>query len=54
MGMLEESKTYMEHCKNIDPDHPKVNWPYPLYQVYYILYGENDSRTQEMKGIAGM
>ena len=54
MGMLEESKTYMEHFKKIDPEHKSVNWPYPLYQVYYILYGENDSRTQEMKGIAGM
>ncbi len=53
-GMLEESKTYMEKCKNIDPDHEKVNWPYPLYQIYYILYGDNDSRTQELKAISGM
>lgn len=32
-----QSKVYLEKVKGMDPNREKVNWAYPLYQVYYAL-----------------
>ena len=49
--LLEESVTYLEKARDLDPNRNEANWAYPLYQCYYALYGESDSRTAELKGI---
>lgn len=46
-----ESMGYLEKAKNVDPNREKANWSYPLYQCYYNLYGQNDSRTKEMESM---
>ena len=51
--LLEESASYLEKARDLDPTCKESNWSYPLYQCYYTLYGENDSRTKEVKAIAG-
>lgn len=45
-----ESIGYLEKARELDPNRQRANWAYPLYQCYYSLYGENDSRTKELKG----
>ena len=49
--LLEESVTYLEKARDLDPNRNEANWAYPLYQCYYSLYGESDSRTAELKGL---
>ena len=51
--VVEESMNYLEKARDLDPDRKEANWSYPLYQCYYTLYGENDSRTKEMKNLSG-
>ena len=51
--LLEDSVVYLEKARDLDPDRKESNWSYPLYQCYYTLYGENDSRTQEMSKLSG-
>lgn len=41
-----EGLPYLEKARELDPDRERANWAYPLYQTYYSIYGENDSRTQ--------
>ncbi len=36
-AVLEEAKTYLLKVKDMDPNREKVNWVYPLYQIYYAL-----------------
>ncbi len=36
-GVLEEAKTYLLKTREMDPMREKVNWVYPLYQIYYAL-----------------
>jgi hypothetical protein len=43
-----ESVGYLEKARQIDPNRERANWAYPLYQCYYSLYGDNDSRTKEI------
>lgn len=52
-ALLEESVTYLEKARDLDPNCVDSNWTYPLYQCYYALYGENDSRTAELKNLIG-
>lgn len=51
--VLEESVSYLEKARDLDPDRVDSNWSYPLYSCYYSLYGENDSRTIELKKMIG-
>lgn len=49
--LLTESLTYLEKARELDPNRKDANWSYPLYQCYYALYGENDSRTKDMESL---
>ncbi len=46
--LVEETKTYLERARELDPDQMRANWRYLLYSTYYNLYGENDARTKEL------
>lgn len=46
--LLNESKEYLEKAKELDPKQEMANWKYPLYNVYYHLYGAEDSRTKAL------
>ena len=47
--MFSKAVPYLEKAKQLDPTQEKARWSLPLYNCYYILYGENDSRTKEME-----
>jgi tetratricopeptide (TPR) repeat protein len=49
--LYKESEGYLETAKSLDPNREKANWSYPLYSVYYSLYGAADSRTKEMESL---
>ena len=49
--LYKESEGYLEQARSLDPNREKANWSYPLYAVYYSLYGAADSRTKEMEGL---
>lgn len=53
-GHIENAIKYYELARKYDPNQEKCRWAYKLYSCYYALYGENDSRTQEMKALTGM
>lgn len=36
-AVLEESRSYLEKVRELDPDYEQVKWTYALYQVYYSL-----------------
>jgi len=44
-AILSESKTYLEKVQSLDPGREKVNWAYPLYQIYYSL-GDKEKTAQ--------
>ena len=46
-AILAESKVYLEKTRELDPMREKVNWAYPLYQIYYSLGDE--ANTAEME-----
>lgn len=48
-SVLTDAKTYMERSKELDPNREKVNWAYPLYQIYYNL-GEKE-KSAEMEAL---
>jgi len=48
-NLYTESIGYLEKSRSLDPNRERANWAYPLYQCYYSLYGDNDSRTKEVK-----
>ena len=50
-SLLKESVVYLEKARDLDPNRDEANWAYPLYQCYYTLYGEADSRTQELSSL---
>lgn len=49
--VLANAKTYMEKAQQLDPNREKVNWAYPLYQIYYGL--GDKAKTAEMEKILG-
>lgn len=49
--LYKESEGYLEKARSLDPNREKANWSYPLYSVYYSLYGAADSRTKEMESL---
>ena len=46
--LLEETKTYLEKARDLDPNQQEANWSYLLYNTYYNLYGADDPRTKEL------
>ena len=48
-AMFSEAVPYLEKARQLDPTQEKARWSLPLYNCYYILYGENDTRTKEME-----
>ena len=47
--ILQEALTFLERSKEIDPDREKVNWAYPLYQIYYSL--GDKAKSDEMEAL---
>lgn len=45
--ILKESLTYLEKARKLDPNREKVNWAYPLYQIYYSL--KDNAKAAEME-----
>lgn len=50
-AILTESLTYLEKVKELDPSREKVNWAYPLYQIYYSL--GDKAKSAEMEKLLG-
>lgn len=51
MPIYEESRSYLEKAKQLDPGRSNANWAYPLYRCYYRIYGDNDARTKEAEAL---
>lgn len=45
--ILKEALTYLEKARELDPNREKVNWAYPLYQIYYSL--KDNAKAAEME-----
>jgi len=46
-SLLQESVKNLNEIKAKDPDHLTVNWPYTLYQAYYLLGDEANAKALE-------
>ena len=46
-GLLQESIANLNQIKAKDPDHLTVNWPYTLYQAYYLIGDEENAKALE-------
>jgi hypothetical protein len=46
-AVLAQAKEYLERAKQLDPDREKVNWAYPLYQIYYSLGDQANAAEME-------
>lgn len=46
-AILAESKVFLEKTRELDPTREKVNWAYPLYQIYYSLGDEAKAAEME-------
>jgi tetratricopeptide (TPR) repeat protein len=46
-SILSDAKGFLESAKDLDPDREKVNWAYPLYQIYYSL--GDSAKSDEME-----
>jgi Flp pilus assembly protein TadD len=46
-AILQEALPYLERVKELDPSREKVNWAYPLYQIYYSL--GDKAKSDEME-----
>ena len=51
--ILNEAKNFLERSKELDPDREKVNWAYPLYQIYYSIGDKAKSDEMEKLVNAG-
>ena len=51
--LYQESTEYLEKARDLDPYREQANWAYPLYQAYYNLYGDADSRTKKIEKMIG-
>ena len=47
--ILNEALLFLERAQELDPDREKVNWAYPLYQIYYSL--GNKAKSDEMEAL---
>ena len=52
-AILAEAKDFLERSKELDPDREKVNWAYPLYQIYYSIGDKAKSDEMEKLVNAG-
>ena len=48
-AVLKQAEPVLEKVKELDPDKKQAPWTYPLYQVYYALYGSKDARVLELE-----
>lgn len=46
-AILEDAKVYLLKTREMDPNREKVNWVYPLYQIYYSLGDKANSAEME-------
>ena len=46
-GLLQESIANLTQIREKDPDHLTVNWPYTLYQAYYLIGDEANAKALE-------
>ena len=51
--MLNEVKQILGRAQELDPDREKVNWAYPLYQIYYSIGDKAKSDEMEKLVNAG-
>lgn len=49
--VFKEAEGYLEKAKQLDPNREKSQWAYPLYRVYYRLYGPQDAKTVEAEAL---
>lgn len=47
--ILNDALSFLERAKELDPEREKVNWAYPLYQIYYSL--GNKAKSDEMEAL---
>lgn len=47
IAILDSAKKYLEQAKDLDPNREKVNWAYPLYQIYYSLGDKENAAAME-------
>ena len=52
-AILHDARVYLEQAKELDPDREKVNWAYPLYQIYYTIGDKAKSDEMEKLVNAG-
>ena len=52
-AILHDARQYLEQAKELDPDREKVNWAYPLYQIYYTIGDKAKSDEMEKLVNAG-
>lgn len=52
-AILGEAKVFLERSQELDPDREKVNWAYPLYQIYYSIGDKAKSDEMEKLVNAG-
>ena len=52
-AILHDARQYLEQAKELDPDREKVNWAYPLYQIYYSIGDKAKSDEMEKLVNAG-
>lgn len=50
-AILADAKGYLEKAREIDPNREKVDWAYPLYQIYYNL--GDKTKAAEMEKLVG-
>lgn len=50
-AVLGDARSFLERAKELDPDREKVNWAYPLYQIYYSL--GDKAKSDEMEKLVG-
>jgi len=48
-AILADALSFLERAKELDPDREKVNWAYPLYQIYYSL--GDKAKSDEMEAL---
>ena len=50
--LLKEAVVYFEKARSLDKNMDfRHNWAYPLYNCYYVLYGDDDPRTKELEAL---
>ena len=52
-AILHDAREFLERAKELDPDREKVNWAYPLYQIYYSIGDKAKSDEMEKLVNAG-